>query len=78
MIGSMLISALIIFPALTSMKLFKKFKTVILSSAILSIFNFTLGMIISVVVDTPVGATIVVTDIMIFLIFGIIGKIMNK
>lgn len=78
MIGSMLISALIIFPALTSMKLFKKFKTVILSSVILSIFNFVLGMILSIVIDTPVGATIVVTDIMVFLLFEIIGKILNK
>lgn len=78
MMGSMLISALIVFPALTAMKLFKTFKNVIVCSALTAVFNFILGMIISVILDTPSGATIVVTDVIVFVIFGIIGKIMNK
>ena len=78
MIGSMLISALIIFPALTAMKVFKTFKTVVVCSVVVSILNFLFGMIISVILDTPSGATIVVTDVIIYVLFGIFSKILNK
>ncbi len=78
MMGSMLISALIIFPALTSMKIFKKFKAVVLSSAIVSTVNFLLGMLVSIIFDSPTGATIVIVDIIVFVIFSITGKILNK
>ena len=78
MMGSMLISALIVFPALTAMKLFKTFKSVTVCSALISVFNFIIGMIVSIILDTPSGATIVITDVLIFVIFVIIGKISNK
>ena len=78
MMGSMLISALIIFPTLTVMRVFKTFKSVVLSSVVLSVFNFCIGIILSVIFDTPTGATIVGIDILNFTIFTLIGKMLNK
>lgn len=78
MIGAMLISALIIFPALTSMRLFSTFKSVVISSAVLSVINFCIGMLLSVIINTPTGATIVAVDLIAFFIFSIIGKILHK
>lgn len=75
MMGAMLISNLIIFPALTSMRVFKQFKSVVLSSAIIAVFCFTAGMIFSYMLSLPVGASVVVVNAIVFLIFFIIGKI---
>lgn len=72
--GSLLISALIIFPALSAMRVFKSFKAVTICSAVISIFCAFFGMIISILAGTPVGATIVAADMLIFTIFFIIGK----
>jgi len=72
--GSLLISALIIFPALSAMRVFKSFKAVTICSAVISILCAFLGMIISILAGTPVGATIVAADMLIFTIFFIIGK----
>ena len=72
--GSLLISALIIFPALSAMRVFKSFKAVTICSVLISIFCAFLGMIISILAGTPVGSTIVATDMLIFTIFFIIGK----
>ena len=74
LVGSLLISALVIFPALSAMRVFKNFKAVILCSAILSVTAAALGIIISFF-GPPVGSTIVVVDIFLFLIFSLIGKI---
>lgn len=75
LMGSMLISSLIIFPALTSMRLFKTFKSVTVSSAILSVICFTLGLFISYFYSAPTGASIVVVNIAFLIIFSIIGKL---
>jgi len=75
LMGSMLISSLIIFPALTSMRLFKTFKSVTISSAILSVFCFVLGVFISYFYSTPTGASIVLVNIIMLLIFTIIEKL---
>ncbi|GHV95432.1 hypothetical protein AGMMS50293_17520 [Spirochaetia bacterium] len=69
MMGAMLISSLIIFPALTSMRLLKKFKNVTICSAILSIICFFIGIIISYVYATPTGASVVIINIIAFLLF---------
>ncbi|MGN0528994.1 MAG: metal ABC transporter permease [Eubacterium sp.] len=66
LVGSLLISALIIFPALSAMRLFKSFKSVIICSAVLSVFSAGLGIIISILAGTPVGSTIVGADIIVF------------
>ena len=73
LVGSLLISALVIFPALSSMRVFKTFKSVIVCSAILSTFAAALGIIIAILFGTPVGSTIVAVDIVAFGVFSLIG-----
>ena len=75
MMGALLISSLIIFPALTSMRVCKHFKTVVIVSAVISIICFLLGLIISYFFSTPTGATVVVINIGIFILFSILGKL---
>lgn len=75
MMGALLISSLIIFPALTSMRICRKFKTVIICSAIVSIACFMAGMVISYVFETPSGASIVSVNIIAFIVFSITGTI---
>lgn len=73
MMGTLLISSLIIFPALTSMRVCKQFKTVIISSAIVSVVCFFIGIVISYVYATPAGASIVAVNIIAFLMFSLAG-----
>ncbi len=75
MMGTLLISSLIIFPSLTAICVCKSFKSTVILSAILSLICFTAGLIISYLKSVPTGACIVVTDMTLFLIFSIIGKI---
>lgn len=73
LVGSLLISALVIFPALSAMRVFKSFKAVVICSAIISVFSSTLGLLISILAGTPVGSTIVAVHILIFGLFSLIG-----
>ena len=75
MMGAMLISSLIIFPALTAMRLFKSFRGVVLCSAGTSVVCFCTGLTISFVFSTPVGATVVAANLTLFLISCILGLI---
>lgn len=77
LVGSLLISALVVFPALSSMRLFKNFKCVIISSVIISVICAFFGIIISIIYGTPVGSTIVTANIVIFAIMSTIEKIRN-
>lgn len=70
MMGAMLISSLIIFPPLTSMRVFKSFRSVTISSAALSLICFLIGMIASYQLSTPAGASVVVVNLLAFLLFG--------
>ena len=74
LVGSLLISALIIFPALSAMRLFRSFKGVTICSAILSVSCALAGMLISILGSTPVGSTIVAVDIAAFALFCLIEK----
>ena len=74
MMGTMLI----IFPALTSMRVFKSFKKVVISSAIVSIITFLIGIYFSYIYNISTGATIVLTNLVAFVIFTIIGKIIDE
>lgn len=78
LVGTLLISALVIFPALSSMRVFKNFKAVTLCSAILSVVCASLGILTSLVADTPVGPTIVAVDIIAFVLFSLAGRIFRK
>lgn len=77
LVGSLLISALIIFPALSAMRIFKSFRSVIFCSAGVSIIGAVVGILLSILFSTPVGATIVVVDIGIFFVFWGIGKMVE-
>ena len=68
MMGAMLISSLVIFPALTAMRLFKSFRGVILCAAVTSVACFCAGLTISFTLSTPVGATVVAVDLALFLL----------
>ena len=74
LVGSLLTSALIIFPPLSAMRLFKSFKGVIICSAVTSVICTALGMVISILVSAPVGSVIVAVDIVVFLIFSLCAK----
>ncbi len=74
LVGSLLISALVIFPAASAMRLFKSFRAVTIASAILSVICAVLGILISILAETPVGSTIVAADIVAFIICFLIGK----
>lgn len=74
LVGSLLISALVIFPALSSMRVFKTFKSVTVCSAIVSVFCALSGILISIIISTPVGSTIVLVDILVFFGFWLVGN----
>jgi zinc transport system permease protein len=76
--GAMLISSLIIFPALSSMRLFKKFKSVTVCAAVISILCFFTGVVISYIFATPTGASVVMINIVIFVLFWLIENMRNS
>lgn len=78
LVGSLLISALVIFPALSAMRIFKTFFQVIVCSAVLSVVCAVVGILMSILAGTPVGSTIVAADIIVFFICCAFGKIMGR
>lgn len=74
LVGSLLISALIVFPALASMRVFKSFKGVIISAAIFSVITSGIGLILAILWGTPVGSTIVAVNLVGYIIYCIIGR----
>ena len=74
MMGTMLISSLIIFPALTSMRIFSNFKSVLISSAIVSVVCFVVGIMLSCIYSIPAGAGIVLVNLAAFLAFTLIAR----
>jgi len=75
LVGSLLISALIIFPALSAMRLFQSFKGVTICSAVLSVLGALSGIVISILAGTPVGSTIVAVDVVIFAVCYALGAV---
>lgn len=75
LVGSLLISALLIFPALSAMRVFKSFGSVIVCSAVFSVVCAAAGMLVSILAGTPVGSTIVAIDIAGFLLFWLAGSV---
>jgi len=74
LVGSLLISALVVFPALSAMRVFKSFRAVTVCSACLSVACALGGILLSVVFGTPVGSTVVAADILAFAVFALIGR----
>ena len=75
LMGAMLISALVIFPALSAMRIFKSFRGVVIMSAVVSVLSFCIGLTASYLVSTPVGASVVVVNLLVFLTCCLISKI---
>ena len=75
LVGALLTSALIIFPALSAMRIFRTFRQVIICAAVYAVVTSAVGILISIILSTPTGATIVVTDLLVFGICSLIGKI---
>lgn len=76
--GTLLISSLIIFPALSAMRVTHKFKQVMVMSVIISLFCFFTGIVVSYLMELPTGATIVVSNLFIFLVMTFVGRIKVK
>ena len=74
LVGSLLISALIIFPALSAMRIARSFKGVTLCSLVLSVLCAGAGILLSILAGTPVGSTIVAVDIWMYFVFAVIGR----
>ncbi len=74
LVGSLLITALVIFPATSAMRVFRSFLSVTICAAIISVVCAFVGIVISILAGTPVGSTIVVADIAAFLLFSLVGK----
>jgi zinc transport system permease protein len=78
LVGALLISALVIFPAMSAMRVFKTFKAVTICSVIVSVSCAALGILVSIVAGTPVGSTIVAVDIAAFAVFSAAGFIIRR
>lgn len=78
MMGVMLISSIIIFPSLTSMRIFRSFKKVVISSGIVSVVSFLIGIYLSYLYNVSTGAMIVIVNLVIFILFSIIDKIIHE
>lgn len=75
MMGALLISSLIIFPSITSMRLCKTYKSVVLSSCFLSVLCFLVGLVVSIRFEAPTGASVVCTNIFMFVIYYVLNQI---
>lgn len=78
LVGSLLISALVIFPAMSAMRLFHSYKSVVIFSAVISVCCAVFGMLISILLSTPVGSTIVAADILVFGVCFLLGRMLQK
>lgn len=78
LVGALLTSALMIFPALSAMRVFHTFRQVVLCSAVVAVISSAAGILISIVLSSPVGATIVVVDLLVFGGFSVAGRIMRR
>jgi zinc transport system permease protein len=78
MMGALLISSLVIFPALSSMRLFKSFRAVTVSSACISVLCFLAGILISYIFSSPAGASVVIVNMAVFAAFSGLGVLRNS
>lgn len=75
LVGSLLISALVVFPAISAMRVCKNFKAVTICAACISVGSSLVGIVASIAASTPVGSTIVIVDLLVFILFSLIGKL---
>ncbi len=72
--GALLISSLVIFPALSAMRVCRSFKAVVISSAVIGLMCFFAGMAVSYVYETPVGASVVIMNLLVFALLSLVGR----
>lgn len=77
LVGALLVSALVVFPALSAMRVFKSFFSVTVAAATISVICSLIGIVIAILAGTPVGSTIVAADIVVFGLFYLIGITRN-
>ncbi len=75
LVGALLISALVIFPALSAMRIFKSFRSVTICSAVLAVICALAGLLIAILAGLPVGSTIVAVDMLAFGLFSLAGAL---
>ena len=78
LVGALLVSALVVFPALSAMRVFKSFRAVTVAAAIISVLCSLIGIVVAILAGTPVGSTIVAADIVVFLLFYSISLIQGR
>lgn len=78
LMGALLITSLIIFPTISARQIFKKYKSVVIASVVISVLCFFIGMVMNYYIDLPIGSTIVVVNLCLLLILMATNKIMNK
>ena len=78
LVGALLTSALMIFPALSAMRVFHTFRQVVLCSAVVAVISSAAGILISIVLSSPVGATIVVVGLIVFCGFSVAGRMIHR
>ena len=78
LVGSLLISALIVFPAVSAMALFRSFRNVTICAAVISVCCALAGMIAAILLGTPVGSTIVAADLIVWLLMSTAGKLLGR
>lgn len=76
--GALLISSLIIFPTISARQIFKSYKSVIISSVVISVFCFIVGLFVNFYVDMPVGSTIVIVNLAVLIVFIVVGKVLKR
>jgi len=77
LVGSLLTSALIIFPALSAMRVFKSFKSVVICAGVTAVISSGIGMLASILLQAPAGSVIVVVDILVFVVFSLVGRLVK-
>ena len=78
LVGALLVSALVVFPSLSAMRVFKSFRAVTVAAAIISVLCSLIGIVVAILAGTPVGSTIVAADIVVFLLFYSISLIQGR
>lgn len=74
LVGSLLVSALVVMPAVSAMRVFRNFRSVLIGSAVISVSCAVLGILISVLFSTPVGSSVVAVELAVFLVFWLLGS----
>ncbi len=78
LVGSLLVSALIVFPALSAMRIYKSFRGTVICSAVVAVISAVLGIVISIIASTPVGPSIVVMNILFYIVFCVFSDIISN